>query len=117
MLCQFPLHSKVTQSHIYIYIYVYTFLFSYLSSIMFYHERLDIVPCAAQADLIAYQGLCIFAFNIKRVRYFSLPKNQFSPALSMHCHFSLTGRERRGSQASDLCISGFVHDCILCADT
>ena len=83
LFCQFLLYSKVTQSyiyiciyaymhiyiyaytfthiyiHIYIYIhtthtYIYTFLFLTLSSIMFYHKWLDIVPSATQQDLIAY---------------------------------------------------------------
>ena len=53
MFCQFLLYSKVTQVYIYIYIYIYI-LFLTLSSIMFLHEWLDIVPCATQKDLIAY---------------------------------------------------------------
>ena len=43
----FPLHSKVTQSHIHVYI-----LFSHI--IMLHHKWLDIVPSAIQQDLIAY---------------------------------------------------------------
>ena len=39
--------------HIYMYIYTLTYvLFLILSSILFYHKRLDIVPCAVQQDLI-----------------------------------------------------------------
>ena len=45
VLCQFLLCSKVTQSYIYI-------LFLTLSSIMFHHKWLDIVPYAMQQDLI-----------------------------------------------------------------
>ena len=41
----FPLHSKVTQSHIYT-------LFSHI--IMLNHKWLDMVPSAVQQDLIAY---------------------------------------------------------------
>ena len=50
MFCQLLLYSKVTQSYIH---------FLTLSSIMFHHKWLDIVPCAVQQDLIAY--LC-FSF-------------------------------------------------------
>ena len=46
----FPLYSKVTQSHIHIYI-----LFLTLSSIMLHRKWLDIVPSAIQPDLTAYQ--------------------------------------------------------------
>ena len=45
----FPPNSKVTQSHIHIVI-----LFLTLSSIMLHREWLDLVPSAAQQDLIAY---------------------------------------------------------------
>ena len=45
----FLLYSKVTQSHIQVYI-----LFLTLSSMMFHHQCLDIVPCAVQQDLMAY---------------------------------------------------------------
>ena len=38
-------------SYTYIYIYI---LFLILSSIMFHHKWLDIIPCAIQQDLIAY---------------------------------------------------------------
>ena len=42
-------------SFIYIYIYTYTYtLFLILSSTMFHHKWLEIVPCATQQDLIAY---------------------------------------------------------------
>ena len=44
----FLLYSKVTQSHTYIYI-----LFLTVSSIIFPHKWLDIVPCVIQQDLIA----------------------------------------------------------------
>ena len=44
--------SAVQQSDPVIYIYTYCFLL--LSSIMFHHKRLDIVPYAIQLDLIAY---------------------------------------------------------------
>lgn len=47
MLCQFLLYSKMTQSlslsH------THTHLFLTVSSIMFCHKRLDIVPCAIQS--------------------------------------------------------------------
>ena len=45
MFYQFLLYSKVTQLYI---------LFVTLSSIMFHHKWLGIVPCAIQQDLIAY---------------------------------------------------------------
>ena len=45
MLCQFLLYSKVTLSYIYVHI-----LFLTLSSIMFHHKWLDLVPCATQQD-------------------------------------------------------------------
>jgi len=35
-------------------IHVHTFFFLTLSSIMFHHKGLDIVPCAIQQDLITY---------------------------------------------------------------
>ena len=76
MLCQFLLYSKVTQilyiytlytyyiytHYILIYVYIYTHtIYLYIciyihtfSSILFYHKRLDIVPCAIQQDLISY---------------------------------------------------------------
>ena len=61
VFCQFLLHSKVTQSHVYIYIYTHSFshsilhiLFLILSLIMLHHKRLDIVSYAIQQDLIAY---------------------------------------------------------------
>ena len=55
MFCQILLYSKVTQSlspptHI---------VFLTLSSIMFHHKWLDIVPCAIQQDLIAYPMLTL----------------------------------------------------------
>ena len=46
---QFLQYSKVTQSYIYTYI-----LYLTLSSIMFHHKLLDIVPRALQQDLFAY---------------------------------------------------------------
>ena len=49
MFCQFQWYSTVTQV-----IYIYDILFLLLSSIMFYHKGLDIIPCAVQQDLIAY---------------------------------------------------------------
>ena len=54
------LHSSVNfccvaKCHSYIYIYTHThILFFTLSSIMFHHEWLHIVPCAIQQDLIPY---------------------------------------------------------------
>ena len=55
VFCQFLLCSKVT--HIYIYnihiLYIYILSLT-LSSIMFHHKWLDIVPCAIQQYLIAY---------------------------------------------------------------
>jgi len=41
MLCQFLLHIKVTQSHVYIHFYTYFFL-------VVYPRTLDIAPCALQ---------------------------------------------------------------------
>ena len=38
-----------------VYVYTHTFFFLMLSSIMFHHKCLDIVPCAVQQDFIAYQ--------------------------------------------------------------
>ena len=50
---QFLLYYKVTQLYIYIHI-----IFLTLSSIIFHHKWLDIVPCATQQDLIAYPSKC-----------------------------------------------------------
>ena len=49
VFCQFLWYSKETQLYIHIYI-----IFLTLSSIMFHHKWLDIVPCAIEQDLIAY---------------------------------------------------------------
>ena len=49
MFCQFLPYSKAAQSYIYKYI-----IFLKLSSIMFDHKCLDVVPYAVQQDLIAY---------------------------------------------------------------
>ena len=61
MFLQFLLYGKVTQSSIYTYICMYIYvcmhmyiIFLILSSIIFCHKRLDIVPCAIQQDLIVY---------------------------------------------------------------
>ena len=45
--------STVQQSDPVTYAYVYI-LFLTLSSIMFYHKWLDIIPCAIQQDVLAY---------------------------------------------------------------
>ena len=53
MLCQFLLYRNVAQSYVYIYIPFLT-----LPSIMVYHKRLDIVPCAIQQDLVLTHSKC-----------------------------------------------------------
>ena len=56
MFCQFLLYSKVIRIYTYIHIHIYThthILFLILSSIMFYHKRLDIALRVVQQDLIA----------------------------------------------------------------
>ena len=47
--------QQMTQSYICIYLFI---LFLTLSSIMFHHKWLDMVPCALQQDLIAYPLKC-----------------------------------------------------------
>ena len=53
MFCQLLLDSKVNQSYVYI-------LFLILSSIIFYHKRLDIVPCAIQENQAHFRFIHVF---------------------------------------------------------
>ena len=56
LFCQFLLYIKVTQPYICMCVCIictHIFLLT-LSSIMFHHKRLDIVPCEIQQDLISY---------------------------------------------------------------
>ena len=64
VFCQFLLYGKVTQLYIcvciYVYMYINTHLYVYILlltvfSIVSHQKWLDIVPCAMQQDLIAYQ--------------------------------------------------------------
>ena len=82
VVCQFLPYSKVTQSYVHIYI-----LFLTLSSIIFHHKRLDIVPCAIQQDLIAYPcQIQQFASINPRLPVHLTPSPSFS-ALATTCLF------------------------------
>ena len=58
MFCLFLLYSKVTQ----LFIYIHSFFFT-VSSIMFHHKPLDIVPCAVQRDVFSILIILKLRYN------------------------------------------------------
>ena len=70
LVCQFLLYSKGTQSRIHRYI-----LFLTLSSIIFHHKWLDIVPWAVQQDLIhsRYNSLHLLIPNSQSIPLLPVP--------------------------------------------
>ena len=72
--------TAVTQSYIYIYIYTHThILFLTLSSIMFHHSWLDIVPSATQQNLIVPSAfrICLSLPLAVQVHCWHLPQSLF----------------------------------------